>query len=94
VLGAPEYATDMLNKNMQQIIEDNSKLGFRCLLLCKNGATAEDIEEIPTRNTPIAIIVIEDNIKLGGMEFIEPFNISTIFGNLLDNAIEACRIIF
>ena len=26
VLGAPEYATDMLNKNMQQIIEDNSKL--------------------------------------------------------------------
>ena len=39
-------------------------------------------------------IVIEDNIKLGGMEFIEPFNISTIFGNLLDNAIEACRIIF
>ena len=73
VLGAPEYATDMLNKNMQQIIEDNSKLGFRCLLLCKNGATAEDIEEIPTRNTPIAIIVIEDNIKSDAPEIIDYF---------------------
>ncbi len=38
-------------------------------------------------------IVIENNIKLGGMEFIEPFDISTIFGNLLDNAIEACSMI-
>ncbi len=73
VLGAPEYATDMLNKNLQQVIEDNSKLGFRCLLLCKNGAVTDEIDSIPTRNTPIAIIVIEDNIKEDAPEIIDYF---------------------
>ena len=73
VLDAPEYATDMLNKNLQQVIEDNSKLGFRCLLLCKNGAVSEDVEVIPSRNTPIAIVVIEDNIKQDAPEIIDYF---------------------
>lgn len=36
-------------------------------------------------------IKVEDNIDLSGMDFIDPFDISTIFGNMLDNAIEACR---
>lgn len=33
-----------------------------------------------------------DDISLKGIEFLEPIDISTIFGNLLDNAIEACRL--
>lgn len=73
VLGAPEYATDMLNKNIQDVIEENSKLGFRCLLLCKNGMATDNIEVIPTRNTPIAVIVIEDNIKADAPEIIAYF---------------------
>lgn len=73
VLGAPEYVTDMLNKNIQQVIEENSKLGFRCLLLCKNGIAADDIEKIPIRNTPIAVVVIEDNIKKDAPEIIDYF---------------------
>lgn len=73
VLGAPEYATDMLNKNIQQVIDENAKQGFRCLLLCKNGMTNDDIEVIPSRNTPIAVIVIEDNIKADAPEIIDYF---------------------
>lgn len=73
VLGAPEYATDMLNKNLQQAIEDNAKQGFRCLLLCKNGMAADDVDAIPVRNTPLAIIVIEDNIKADAPEIIAYF---------------------
>ncbi|MDE6967217.1 MAG: HAD-IC family P-type ATPase [Clostridia bacterium] len=73
VLGAPEYATDMLNKNIAQVIEENSKLGFRCLLLCKNGSAQDDIESIPDRNTPIAVVVIEDNIKSDAPEIINYF---------------------
>ncbi len=38
-------------------------------------------------------IQIEDNIELMDVDFIEPLDLSTIFGNLLDNAIEACRFI-
>ncbi len=73
VLGAPDFATDMLNKNIQQVIEENSKLGFRCLLLCKNGASSDNVEVIPDRNTPVAVIVIEDNIKEDAPQIIDYF---------------------
>lgn len=73
VLGAPEYATDMINRNIEQVIEENAKLGFRCLLLCKNGTTSDDVEVIPARNVPIAVVVIEDNIKEDASEIIGYF---------------------
>lgn len=73
VLGAPEFVTDMISKNIQQVIEENSKQGFRCLLLCKNGSVKDDVTQIPTRNTPIAVIVIEDNIKADAPKIIEYF---------------------
>lgn len=38
-------------------------------------------------------IQIEDNIELIHVNFIEPLDLSTIFGNLLDNAIEASKFI-
>lgn len=38
-------------------------------------------------------INIEDNVELIDINFIEPLDFSTVFGNLLDNAIEACRFI-
>ena len=38
-------------------------------------------------------INIEDNVELIEIDFIEPLDLSTVFGNLLDNAIEACRLI-
>lgn len=36
-------------------------------------------------------INIEDSVELIDINFIEPLDFSTVFGNLLDNAIEACR---
>lgn len=38
-------------------------------------------------------IHIEDRVELIDINFIEPLDLSTVFGNLLDNAIEACRLI-
>lgn len=38
-------------------------------------------------------IHIEDSVELIDIDFIEQLDLSTVFGNLLDNAIEACRLI-
>lgn len=38
-------------------------------------------------------IRIEDDINMDGIEMFEAFDISTIFGNLIDNAIEACKLV-
>lgn len=38
-------------------------------------------------------IQIFDNIDMAGIDFMEALDISTIFGNLLDNAIEACKLV-
>lgn len=38
-------------------------------------------------------IQMEDRIELVDVDFIEPLDLSTIFGNLLDNAIEECKFI-
>ena len=38
-------------------------------------------------------IHIEDDINMDGIKMFDPFDISTIFGNLLDNAIEALSLI-
>ena len=72
ILGAPEYATSEISKTMQSVIDENSKLGFRCLLLCSNTAVSNE-EEIPAINTPIGIVVIEDNIKSDAIEIISYF---------------------
>lgn len=49
---------------------------------------SDKIEKAQRNNIRIA-----DDISLKGIEFLEPFDISTIFGNLLDNAIEACTLV-
>ncbi len=38
-------------------------------------------------------IHIEDDINMDRIKMFDPFDISTIFGNLLDNAIEACKLV-
>lgn len=73
VLGAPEYVTNSISSDMQSMIDEYAKGGFRCLLLAENekGITGEN--EIPLGNTPIALIVIEDNIKEDATEIISYF---------------------
>lgn len=72
ILGAPEYATNEISKSMHSVIDENSKKGFRCLLLCSNSTGCNE-EEIPPSNTPIGIVVIEDNIKSDAIEIITYF---------------------
>lgn len=38
-------------------------------------------------------INIEDDINMEGIKILDPFDISTIFGNLIDNAMEACKLV-
>ncbi len=72
ILGAPEYATGKIDAKLQTIIDNNSKQGFRCLLLCSNK-NVENEEIIPNDNTPIGVVVIEDNIKSDAVEIISYF---------------------
>lgn len=71
VLGAPEYCTDNISDELKETIENYSKQGFRCLLLCSNSSV--DGEEIPHTNDPMALVVIEDNIKEDAIEIIDYF---------------------
>ena len=48
----------------------------------------DKIERAQTDNVKIV-----DDICFDEVEFLNPLDISTIFGNLLDNAIEACRFV-
>ncbi len=73
MLGAPEFVTKKLDKNLKQTIKDFTCDGFRVLLLCqnKNKIKKEDIE---VDNQPIALITIQDNIRPDAQETIEWFN--------------------
>lgn len=73
MLGAPEFVTKTLDKNLKQTIKDFTCDGFRVLLLCKNKNKIKK-EEIEVDNEPIAIITIQDNIRPDAQETIEWFN--------------------
>lgn len=76
-----------LNENIEKLreeirqYEDYFRTGNRILdIILKDKAKKAKQEEIN----------MEMDIDFSGGDFLEPLDISTIFGNLLDNAIEAC----
>lgn len=75
MLGAPEFVTEKenLDKELKQTIKSITQDGFRVLLLCKSKEKNID-ETISRNNTPIALIIIEDNIRPDAKETIEWFN--------------------
>lgn len=75
MLGAPEFVTDKknLDKELKQTIKDITQDGLRVILLCQSKEINID-ENISKQNTPLSLIVIEDNIRPDAKETIEWFN--------------------
>lgn len=75
MLGAPEFVTEKSNlkKDILSTIKDSTQDGFRVILLCQSKQKNID-EKISKQNTPIGIIVIEDNIRPDAKDTIEWFN--------------------
>lgn len=61
-LGAPEFITNKLSKDNEQIIKNLTNEGMRVVILCEyKGALKETCDK--HNNIPIAIISIKDNIR-------------------------------
>ncbi len=64
VLGAPEFVSTRMPIAVAEKIDEQQKLGNRCLLFAINTTKkAANKEAIPKHSTPFGLIVIEDNIK-------------------------------
>lgn len=73
LLGAPEYINVKLPKNIDEIVDEQSRLGNRCLMLAVNKSDNLEKGVLPVKSTPLAIIVIEDNVKEDAIETIAYF---------------------
>lgn len=74
VLGAPEYVCSKINNKTNNEINYYQQKGNRCLMLAVNNTkTATSKQEIPDNSSPIALIVIEDNIKPEAIRTIKQF---------------------
>ena len=74
VLGAPEYVAKKISKKILDKINYYQQKGNRCLMLAVNNTkTASIKQEIPENSTPLALIVIEDNIKENAADTISLF---------------------
>ncbi len=76
VIGAPEYVGVKMTKDLNNKISSYMDNGYRCLMLAYNKKNKKEI--IPKDNTPIAIIVIEDNIKKNCVDTIKYFKDSGV----------------
>ncbi len=73
IMGAPEMVNKKLDKNLQKDIYAYLQKGYRVLLLAESKSPIEK-DKTPKENTPIAYIVIEDNIRQDAPETIKWFN--------------------
>lgn len=73
ILGAPEMVNKKLDKELQKTIYTYLQKGYRVLLLAESKEKI-DKDKAPKDNTPIALIVIEDNIRTDAIETIKWFN--------------------
>lgn len=71
VLGAPEYCNAKLDDKLSFEIQGYTEKGYRCLLL--SVSKNSNCEDFPTETIPIALVVIEDNIKADAPEIIKYF---------------------
>lgn len=87
VLGAPEYVCETLPNDIAGQVNDFQHKGNRCLLLAVNKTKlANKSKNIPSSLKPVALIVIEDNIKSDAIETLQNFknnnvNIRVISGD-------------
>lgn len=73
VMGAPEMVTKKIDKELQKDIYSYLQKGYRVLLVAESKTPIEK-DKTPKDVTPIAFIVIEDNIRKDAEETIKWFN--------------------
>lgn len=73
VMGAPEMVTKKIDKELQKNIYSYLQKGYRVLLVAESKTPIEK-DKTPKDVTPIAFIVIEDNIRKDAKETIKWFN--------------------
>lgn len=73
VMGAPEMVTKKIDKDLQKDIYSYLQKGYRVLLVAESKTPIEK-DKTPKDVTPIAFIVIEDNIRKDAEETIKWFN--------------------
>ena len=73
MLGAPEFVSTSIDNETSQTIKALAQEGYRVLLLCKSNEKNVG-EDMSRQNTPLSIIVIEDNIRPDAKSTIEWFN--------------------
>ncbi len=76
VIGAPEYVGVKMTKTLNDKISKYMDNGYRCLMLAYNKKNKKEI--IPKDNSPVALIVIEDNIKKNCVDTIKYFKDSGV----------------
>lgn len=77
MLGAPEFVTENLDSETSQTIKALTQEGYRVILLCKSNDKHVG-EDMSKNNTPMAVIVIEDNIRPDAKATIEWFNMNDV----------------
>ena len=70
--GAPEFVLKTKNTEVEKLVKQYASKGFRVLLLAKCDGQIEK-DNIPSKVTPVALIVIEDRIRENAAETIEWF---------------------
>lgn len=73
IMGAPEMVTKKIDKELQKELYSYLQRGYRVLLVAESKGSIEK-DKTPKEVTPIAYIVIEDNIRKDAEETIKWFN--------------------
>lgn len=73
IMGAPEMVSKKMDKDLTKDIYGYLQKGYRVLLVAESKSPIEK-DKAPKENTPIAYIVIEDNIRQDAPETIKWFN--------------------
>ncbi len=76
VIGAPEYVGVKIKKELQKQIDQSMDKGYRCLLLAVSKTHKKPT--IPATTIPVALVVIEDNIKSDCVATIKYFKDSDV----------------
>ncbi len=76
VIGAPEYVGAKITKSIEKQITQSMDNGYRCLLLAVSKTHKKS--ELPQKTTPVALIIIEDNIKSDCVDTIKYFKDSDV----------------
>lgn len=72
VLGAPSYIIKNLPERFEKIVQQNTMLGGRVLLLAHSNGNIED-DTLPKALKPLALIILQDNIRPDAIKTIKWF---------------------